>query len=109
VQLIQVEKLVEASNPSLGNFTWIVNVQSINGWIESSVRSACKPVEILNSDQLKRLLEKGVVVKREEVGPTKIAVPGDELCEERQMRGHIRGASWRQAGIRKRQSTFGED
>src|ERR1035441_6335076 len=87
VELIEVEKLVEPPDSPLGNFAWIINVEAVDGWIESSVSPACEAVEILDPDQLKRLLEKGVVVECEEVGAPEIAVPRDQLrrSEERRV------------------------
>jgi len=74
MQLIKVQELIETSDAPLRNFTWIIDVQAIDRRIEPGVRSTSKSIEILDAEQFKRLLKKRVIVERENVRATKIAV-----------------------------------
>ncbi|WP_225708310.1 hypothetical protein [Bradyrhizobium cenepequi] len=79
MKLVKVEEFVEPANAAFCDFARVVDVEAIHRWIETGLGTAREAVEILDAENLKRLFEQCVLVQREEMGATEIAVAGDQL------------------------------
>ena len=67
VELVEVQELIEASDPSFRYITGVVDVEAINCRIEARLGTTSETVKILNPEPLTRLFKQRVVVQRKEM------------------------------------------